>query len=274
MANTPTNVIYLNFDTFSAGQSCYSTSSDLNGYTYDVSSAVSCPNSFNHVITLATTINRPTRIALKSAEIPISFPNIRSTSNMDQLSILADGTTYSIRIGDTTVNSITTLLSLINSAFLTAYPTTSIVFSQTASGLVKCVMSAKTSVIVKDPSKGVSGLSYMLGFRSGTNTLSAATCIAPFVYNLNVDRYINLKIANINSVNNNSNGIPGTFKIPLNSVQGVVYFSGDNSSFAQSVEVDQGTPIHMLKVCLYDLNGFAIPSWGSDWSYSLAVFTA
>ena len=62
-----------------------------------------------------------------------------------------------------------------------------------------------------------------------------------------------------------------SYKIPLNAVNGIVYYLQELNSFSQCVEItDKNYILNRLRVVVYDRFGLPITN-GLDYSFSLAV---
>ena len=62
------------------------------------------------------------------------------------------------------------------------------------------------------------------------------------VYNLCFDTYYNLVISNLeNTSYNNNNNFPCNFKLIINAQNNSIYFSGENTSYIQALELNDKT---------------------------------
>ena len=68
----------------------------------------------------------------------------------------------------------------------------------------------------------------------------------------------------------NANGVLCHFKIITNATSGVVYYSSENNSYIQSIEVNSSIPIQSINVVMTDRWGYSLNSSGLDYSFSLA----
>ena len=267
----------INFDSLNG--CVYNTGNTYNTYAFNSAYLNLAPNSFNANFTLQTPLRNIKRISLKSIEMPIGFNNIRSSSktNIIGVSVSYDGTTYrtiySITLSDKTYSSITTLLNDINTAFATLYPSVNIYFVVNTSGYVT-VASATTAIFTGNMYVVGTTLAYILGFRTGLNTLATRLTTAATVYNLNIDNYLNMYITNISAqASNNANGVLNHFKIILNSTNGVVYYVAESNSYKQSIEVNPHIPISSLNILMTDRFGFSVNSSSLDYSFTLSFET-
>ena len=267
----PINII--NFDSLNGA--VYNTSNQFNTYNFNTSYLNLSPNAFNANFQLQTPIRNIKRIYLKSIEIPLGFNNIRSSSKTNVIAVATtyDGTTfsniYSISLPDKTYASISVLIADINSTFLSLYPSVNIVFS-VVNGYIT-VTSTSSAIFTNNIYIVPTNLSYMLGYRNGLNVLSTRINTAATVYMLNVDNYINMYITNLSAqASHNQNGVLCHFKIITNATSGVVYYSSENNSYIQSIEVNSSIPIQSINVVMTDRWGYSLNSSGLDYSFSLA----
>ena len=266
----------INFDSLNG--CVYNTGNTYNTYAFNSAYLNLAPNSFNANFTLQTPLRNIKRISLKSIEMPIGFNNIRSSSktNIIGVSVSYDGTTYrtiySITLSDKTYSSVTTLLTDINTAFTTLYPSVNIVFAN-SNGYIT-VSSTSSAIFTGNMYVVNTNLAYMLGFRNNLNTLATRLTTAATVYNLNIDNYLNMYISNISAqASNNANGVLNHFKIILNSTNGVVYYVAESNSYKQSIEVNPHIPISSLNILMTDRFGFSVNSSSLDYSFTLSFET-
>ena len=108
-----TKVDYLNFDTIN--------SVDTNNDVFDT------------VFTLNQKYTNIKKIYLKSCEIPIGFPNIRSQNNTNILIININGTRYNCSVASGVYSTISTFLTALNTAITNALTSTGFSFNIAAS---------------------------------------------------------------------------------------------------------------------------------------------
>lgn len=267
---------FLNLDSLNAN---YNTSSINSTFSVDISNCLTCANAFNAEYDLRVPLRNVKRIYLKSVELPIGFPNIRSSNLSNTLTVAtgeSSGTTYSITLNDKVYQSIDTLISDINSAFSTAYPSVNIVFSTNTSstnyGFVKLTTTStgiftsgiyvRSGILAND----------ILGFNSSSDITTSTSRIASGIYQLSLDTYVNMWISNLQNSNTfNNSGVPCSFKIALPAASNTILFSGSNLNYDSFITVDPSTPISKLNVILYDRYGKSINSRNLDWSFTLMV---
>jgi hypothetical protein len=271
------SIQYLHFDSILKDCS-YNTSTSLNTYSFVAGSPIFNFNSFNCIFTLNQPLKNIRAIQLCSIELPISFPNVRAVSNLNTFSILdISNNQYNISLPDKNYNSITSLIIDLNTYYTTAYPSVNIVFSQSSTSYYtnNLQITSTNTIFTSGIYINTTSLSYMLGFRNSTNQIGNKFVIAGSIYNLNMDNYLNLYIGGINQTStnpNNSNNI-GSFKIPLNAVNGVVYYSSIGTTYNQIVYTNHSLTIQKITCVIYDRYGFSLNSNGLDYSFTLAFLS-
>ena len=236
-------------------------------------------NPFNCSFNLSQTLNRISRISLKSIEIPISNNNIRSPYTT--ISMKYNNAFFNYVLPNKTYNDITLFLTDLNtliSGLQTSMATGEIcpVFSVSTTQLNKLVMkttlASSSSLYVY--STGL--LSYYLGginLNPDTKTLvSGLLFLHNFnllnVYNLCFDTYYNMIITNLENPTYNNNNFPCHFKLITNTSNNSVYFSGESNSFIQDIQLNNK--------CLTQLNIYITDRYNNiivnqlDFSFSLA----
>ena len=263
------NYVYLHFDSLSSNCT-YNTSQTYNSYTFNSSNVITAPNSYNATFKLSNNVYHPTKIHLMSIELPISFNNIRTTSQSNIFSVYdSTNTYYSITLSDKNYTSISNLISDINAAFSLSYSSKNISLSVNNNNYVYVSSSTITTINIV-----YNTLAYILGFRNALDVKSTNNTLASCMYNLNIDNYINFIITNIPSISNtNSSGLSCSFKIPVNSINGVVYYTSYSTSFPQSVIVSNPMSIvlNQLSFSITDRFGYSLNSLGLDYSVSLVI---
>ena len=226
------------------------------------------------------------RVHLKSIEIPVGFSNVRAGSTAT-LSMLINGTAYSVVLAEKNYLTISPLIVDLNVAFASLASGVTITFSLTTSvitplRLVITLIGATTfSIVDTNFSK------YILGFRGATDSIVAGTTnnstgvlVAANIYsalscnyNLNPDNYVLMYIPSLNGMNGSMAGpLSSTFKVPLNSISNQVYYYFENSSFPQYVDIyDQNLVVANIIVYILDRFGNSINPNGLDYSFSLSV---
>jgi hypothetical protein len=111
----------------------------------------------------------------------------------------------------------------------------------------------------------------ILGFLglNETNYISGSTLTATNRYNLNVDNYLNMIIYNFPTTTQNANNLYCSFKIPLNSVNGTIYYAFNNSTYDQYIEnTNDNFILDKLLIKITDRYGNTI-NGSHDYSFTL-----
>ena len=270
------NVKILNID------SCYA------NYLYDSNNTTGLTKSPYYVsFSLSNPIRNIRRLALLSVEMPLLFNNIRNNSNnlysLNYLSFnykyLTINYTYTTNIVESFYNNISSLLTVIN-ATIAADATLiarniQVVFTVNASN--KIVVTTNSTYIKFNntptdnlfPRTNYPFMNLILGL-DNTESLSGVLT-GPNRYNLNIDNYINMQVLNFGS-NQNVNNIQCSFKIPVNAVNGTIYYSFSNITYDQYIDnTDNNLILEKLNIKFVDrFNGNLNPN-GGDWSASFAI---
>ena len=270
------NVKILNFD------SVYST------YLYDSNNTSGLTQSPYYVsFSLSQPIRNIKRLALISVEMPLLFNNIRNNTNnlysLNYLSFnyqyLTINYTYTTTIPESFYNNISSLLTTINSiiaadATLTTRNIQVVLTVNTSNKIV--VTTNSTSFKFNNtptdnlfPRTNYPFMNLILGFDNSVTT--SGTLTAANRYNLNIDNYINMQVLNFGS-NQNVNNIQCSFKIPVNAVNGTIYYLYSNSTYDQYIDnTDNNLILDKLNIKFVDrFNGNLNPN-GGDWSASFAL---
>ena len=214
-------------------------------------------DTFNCSVILGRQHRHIRRIALKSAEIPLGFYNIRAPYNTLTMNIAGTTSTYTFSPGN---YSSTTFLNTLNN---TVTPAVGSFFLNTSTNRIQYTSVVGASSITGDPGT----LGYFLGF---TSDQIGVQIIANKSYCLDFDNYINIYIENFR--NSSSEPYASTFKIPITVQKGGVqnYFS--DSQFKQSIEIfDPNYKVDRLNIQVRDRFGNPITNNGLDWSFTLEL---
>jgi hypothetical protein len=215
---------------------------------------------------LSNPIRNIQNIYLKSLEIPISFNNIRASNGTNTFQITVLNTIYIITIDENNYTSITTLLNDINiKLHLVLLP--NITFGLNMKNKVIITMTGYPNNTTIQFTKSRL-LNIILGFTSlsYTNNITAENN-----YLLAYDNYISMFIQDIPVKSSSFTTQLISFKIPLNAVNGVVYYLQELNSFSQSVEFTyKNYVLSNLRIVIFDRFGIQLTN-GLDYSFSLAV---
>ena len=209
-------------------------------------------NPFNTNFVLTETLRNISKITLKSIEIPIANYNVRSPYSTIQIKY--NNIVFSYTMTDKTyvdITSFITDLNLLISPIQTYMSSTEVcpVFSLSTTELNKLIV--KVSLLSTNTiyfySTGI--FSFYLGnilSTYSTKTLISGslylhTYIMINVYNLCFDNYYNMIISNLDNQTSNNNNFPSHFKLIVNAQNNSIYFSGENTSFIQFLELNNKT---------------------------------
>lgn len=231
----------------------------------------SLPNNdpFDAKFDLSNTIREAKRIYLKSIEMPITFANIRSGGTLNKIILSTNlGNTYTVSVAQANYSTIDTLLTAINNAFVGVVPNTTVTFSYSGT---KVTVAATSSTITSFSLTDTNLSKYVLGFRNAT--FSGLSTTAPIDFFLNVDNYVVMWLKNVASDNTSCNGrINCSFKIPLQAVNGMVYFAAEGSGMQQSIRLmDTNGCYTYFQVQIYDRFDTLILGNNTDYSFSLGL---
>jgi hypothetical protein len=214
-------------------------------------------NPFDVTVTFQKPHDGITKIALKNAQIPIGFYNIRSPYN----TITFGSTTYTLTPGN---YSATTFLSALNSA-TSAIGSWSYV---SATNLMQFTSTSGTVTLVIPTGLTYPTLASLLGFVS-TQTLTGTNLVSRNSYIINFDTYINIYFDNIGRPSIEPS--KSTFKIPVEVPSGSILYWSKNKQDEQCVQVRDQKSVDKLIVAVYDRFGNIIDNNGLDWSFTLEM---
>ena len=232
--------------------------------TYNNNSVYDC------TFTLSNPLRNVQKIYLKSIEMPISFNNIRASNGTNVFVITIHGNGFTTRrpvlINEFNCTTITSLLTAINEQLNIVLPSVSF-HSVDKYVYLKLTELPNNTVVNFLPSKL---LSVILGFTQLSYTVTNEIK-ADNSYLLAYDNYISLYLQDIPVKSTGYSNQLISYKIPLNAVNGIVYYLQELNSFSQCVEItDKNYILNRLRVVVYDRFGLPITN-GLDYSFSLAV---
>lgn len=231
---------------------------------------------FNSQFNILTKYRNIHKIYLKNLELPIGFTNIRSSNNSNVLSFVINGTTYTATITPGYYNSLTSLLTALNTAISSLVsPTYTFVLSvNSTNNIVITITLVSNPATLVNYSINTTTLSIILGINTLVNTNNQATNFTNTIYNLNYDNYISLAFGNIPSVfTGSNNNILSSIKIPLNAIPySVYYYISERQIFDQSLEIiDRNFILDNLRLTVFDRFGYQLFNGNCDFSFTLAV---
>lgn len=206
-------------------------------------------------------------VALKNAQIPIGFYNVRAPYN----TITMNGNVYTMTPGN---YSSTTYLAALNGATspagnMSALGTWSFIGATSQTQFV----SSSGSVTITFPT----GLTYptlvsLLGFAPTTTpTTSVGTSfVSTYSYILNFDHYISIWIENLGTSSLEPAQI--TYKLPVNVSSGSILHWAENVQNEQVLCVtDSAARVDRLNIVVLDRYGQPLNNNGLDWAFTLEV---
>ena len=209
-------------------------------------------NPFNTNFVLTETLRNISKITLKSIEIPISNYNVRSPYSTIQIKY--NNLVFSYTMSDKTYIDISTFitdLNLLISPIQTYMSVSEVapVFSLSSTELNKLIL--KVSLLSTNTiyfySTGIFSfyLGNILSTYSTKTLISGSLYLHTYnminVYNICVDPYYNMIISNLDNQTSNNNNFPSHFKLIVNAQNNSIYFSGENTSFIQFLELNNKT---------------------------------
>lgn len=240
--------------------------------TYDANNtSTNTTNCFKTVFPMTVSFRKIKKVWLKSVELTVGFPNIR-TGSTNTLSYTMNGIIYTTTLSEVSYTTIASFLTALQTAVNTTITATSITttFALTNNNNnIKITFAGSTVTTFVFINTNMS--KYICGFRS-TDTYASNLITGSCNYNLSADNYLNIYMPSFNSLNANQNGAYSTFKLPLNTITNQVYFYQEASSFSQSIDIeDDNLVLSSLTAHVYDRFGKNINPNGLDWSFTLAV---
>ena len=209
-------------------------------------------NPFNTNFLLTETLRNVSKITLKSIEIPISNYNVRSPYSTIQIKY--NNLVFSYTMSDKTyidITSFITDLNLLISPIQTYMFSTEVcpVFSVSTSEMNKLIL--KVSLLSTNTiyfySTGIFSfyLGNILSTYSTKTLISGSLYLHTYnminVYNMCFDTYYNMILSNLDNQTSNNNNFPSHFKLIVNAQNNSIYFSGENTSFIQFLELNNKT---------------------------------
>jgi hypothetical protein len=229
--------------------------------TYNNDSVYDC------TFTLSNPLRNVQRLYLKSIEIPISFNNIRSSNGTNTFQITIQSNTYTITINEFNCTSITSLLTVLNAQLNVVLP--NVTFNYINKYVYLQLIGYANNTVVTFNSSRL--LSVILGFTQLSYNSITNEVKANNNYLIAYDNYISLYLQDIPVKSTGYSNQLISYKIPLNAVNGMVYYLQELNSFSQCVEItDKHYILNRLRVVVFDRFGFKITN-GLDYSFSLAI---
>ena len=221
---------------------------------------------------LSDPLRRIKRIYLKSVELPINFNNIRTNFNTVEITVKGVSTTsYNLTIPSAYYTNINDILTVLNNQIklrLAQQTFTYPQFSLNSNNTITCSVPTSILTFSLTPSNVVSQI---LGFTNANNIIFTSSITSSRIFNLNYDNYLNIYFPNIPHKTNGFSNQLMSFKIPLNATNGSIYYTAENISFSQFIEItDENFILNNLKIQVYDQFNNLLNNNGINWSFTLA----
>jgi hypothetical protein len=228
--------------------------------TYDNNSTYVNKNSYDTTFKLSNPLRNIKNIYLKSLEMALVFDNIRSDNTSNILTVTVNNVPHTATLATKNYNDINTLLSDINTAFSGSNITLSVLNYQVSITVpTASTISISNSVLAN----------VILGFAKDSIYTNVSKATAKNKYTLSYDNFLSLYV-DIPSKATSSGSHLISFKIPLNALENMVYYLGDNNTFNQYIQVsDAHFVLSQFRITVYDRFGYTI-SQSLDYTFSLA----
>lgn len=221
-------------------------------------------NPFQCTIVLGNRHRAVRTVALKNAQIPIGFYNVRAPYN----TFVLNGTTYTIAPGNYTT------LTALNAAIVT--PGNASLESTLGSFAADSVTNIVTFTPVSGtPTFGKPAPNTILTFLgyTATQTLTGATITATYPYTLHWDTYISIWIENLGQ--SSLEPVQISFKIPTDGITNNTIYWTEGSQNQQIVDVtDRGVRVDRLNIIVLDRFRNQLNNNGLDWSFSFDMVSS
>jgi hypothetical protein len=214
---------------------------------------------------LGQPIRRIVSFALKAAEIPIGFYNIRAPYNTFTLNVASVATTYTVPPGNYTATSLQGALNGLVTSLVGQFQlnTGTNIFT-----FVPSVNVGTNTIVIPVTQRS---LAYFLGFVNGQSGTYNQNIVATNSYMINFDTYVNVYIENLRP-SSMQPMVPVTFKIPITVQNGSIEYYFENTRFTQKIQTyDPDLRIDRLNIVVYDRYGNIINNNGVDWSFTLEL---
>lgn len=235
-----------------------------------------CEEPYNYNFQLNNPIRNCTVISLKGLEMPIGFNNIRSVSKLNSLQVqFSNLNIYTISVPEANYQDITSLITALNTAITSILPSNlTLVCSLNVNNTIRFTMNDTNNQVQSFQILQTNFACYILGFKNVNVSSVNKQLNSTLIYNLSVDNYIIMRLANVSSNTCHLTNISISeigFKIPLNATNGMVYFlSNEANGFKQSISINKDDIYHNLTIRMYDRFGSQLLSaFNFDYSVTL-----
>jgi hypothetical protein len=210
-------------------------------------------NPFQCTVILGNRHRRIRSLALKNAQLPVGFYNVRAPYN----TMNVNSVVYTVTPGN---YSVTTLVSAMNTTITAGVGT----FSTGA--LNNNIQFSSAAGVATMNVLPLSLLSFM-GFSDGQQ---GTAFYGVESYIVNFDTYLNIWIENLGTQSQEPSQI--TFKVPVTVGSGSIMHWAENTQNSQLVEVtDRGVRLDRLNIQVLDRFGQLLNNNGLDWSFTIEI---
>lgn len=219
---------------------------------------------FNCTILLKNSHRNLRSIALKNAQIPVGFYNVRAPYNV----ITINSVNYTMNPGN-----YTTMTSFINALNSTVTPAIGTFSYSTTTNLITFVSGSGSSTInttfnTLNNDSNMSLTTPSLGALMGFSNNSTGTSISAVNgFNLAFDTYLNVYIPNLGT--SSLDATLCTFKIPVGGTQvgSTIYWNPPVDSVVNIS--DKSAKVDKLNILVLDRYGLPVTNNGMDWSFTI-----
>jgi hypothetical protein len=224
------------------------TASTSNIYLSEASVKKVNGNPFQTAIILENQHQRVKSIALKDAQIPIGFWNVRSPYN----TLIINSVTYTVQPGNYTAS---TFVAALNTA----------VGSSVGVFAISSAVNFFTFTATTGTATFFVGPLTLLAFLGFTNGQTGTFITATSAYVINFDTYMVIWIENLSQSSLDSGQV--TFKIPLASGPGTIIQYTEFNHYKQVIQLtDHGARVDRFNITFLDRFGNILNNNGLDWS--------
>ena len=224
---------------------------------------------FSASFNLLKTYTKIKNIHIKNVELPICFPNIRSSNLSNNLQFTINSVNYSTTITERNYTTIGALLTDLNTAIsttLTASGFTLVLSTGIKNNLIITMTGTLTNLTIQNTT-----LSIILGLNGATT--SSLTYTSPNSFNINYDLYVLMSFENIPSIFSSSGNIRSALKIPLSTNYANInyYFSHRSDNDMSLIVYDANFIFQNLQIKFYDRFGYLLSNNNVDYSFTISL---
>jgi hypothetical protein len=233
---------------------------------FDSLNAIKSTDVFSATFNLQKTYTKIKNIHIKNVELPICFPNIRSSNLSNNLQFTINSVNYSTTITEKNYTTIGALLTDLNTAIsttLTSSGFTLVLSTGIKNNLIITMTGALTNLTIQNTT-----LSIILGLNGATT--SSLTYTSTNSFNINYDLYVLMSFDNIPSI---FSSIRSALKIPLGTNYGNInnYFSHRSDNDMSLIVYDENFIFQNLQIKFYDRFGYLLSNNNVDYSFTISL---